>query len=213
MNGPMQGSNGWAFRVPPGWPVPPAGWTPPPGWQPDPSWPPPPAGWQLWVPAQPLVPAQRRTTVEDHWPTPRRSQGARAGLMALYVIGLLGASFILAVLVGLPFALHLNPADYPTDAAYDAAWDRAYDNAAPAILGAVLAFHLTVFGILGRRAGYRGAGFLLVLVPIYSWVVMSRVLWRWTDIKHWAVASGTNHLPHYQHADAWARWAPSGAPR
>jgi hypothetical protein len=70
-------THGWSFRVPPGWPIPPAGWTPPTGWQPDPAWPTAPQGWVFWVPSQP-IPGQRRTTVEDYWPT-RPGRRASAG--------------------------------------------------------------------------------------------------------------------------------------
>ena len=89
-------THGWSFRVPPGWPIPPAGWTPPTGWQPDAAWPAAPLGWTFWVPSQPFVPAQRRTTTEDYWPTPRRSHGNRVVLMALYLVGLVGGWILLA---------------------------------------------------------------------------------------------------------------------
>jgi hypothetical protein len=178
-------THGWSFRVPPGWPIPPAGWTPPAGWEPDPSWPQPPVGWVFWVPAQPVLPAQRRTSVENYWPTPARPHGTRVALMVLYLVGFLGGMFLLSGLVGLPFAWNVDPADYPTEAAYNAAFDEAYNTAMPAIFAALLAVQLVLFGILGQKAGYRGAGFLLALVPFYGYVVQCRLLWRWTDIKHW----------------------------
>ena len=177
-------AHGWSFRVPPGWPIPPAGWAPPAGWQPDPSWPQPPQGWVLWVPSQ-SIPGQRRTTVADYWPTPARSRGKRAALMALYLFTQFAAMQVLGFLTGLVLAFVIQPWDYPSDAAYEAALNDKLDLILPIVMLAGIAAWVLVFGLLAQRAGYRGAGFLLVLVPVWGTVVMCRVLWRWTDIKHW----------------------------
>lgn len=116
--------------------------------------------------------------------------------MALFVVGLLGVWVLLAGVMGTAFAWNVNPADYPTEAAYDAAWSDAYDRAIPFFTAVLLASNLTLFGVLGQRAGYRGAGFLLVFVPFYGYVVMARILWRWTDIQHWdAGPPAAVHLP------------------
>lgn len=177
-------THSWSFRVPPGWPVPPQGWTPRQGWEPDPSWPAAPQDWLFWVPVAPTVPAQRRSA-EDYWATPPRAHRNRVVLMALSLLGVVGGWFALSVAVLVPFAFRIDPADYPTEAAYDQAWDNASETAMPIVMGVLLAANLLLFGILGQRAGYRGAGFLLVLVPVWGYVVMCRLLWRWTDIKHW----------------------------
>jgi hypothetical protein len=194
MHGP---THGWSFRVPPGWPIPPAGWAPSAGWQPDPAWPAAPQGWVFWVPSQPAVPTQRRSTLEDYWPTPRRSQGKRAGLMALYLGSAVAAWPLLGILTGLVLIFFVQPWDYASDAAFEAAFNDKLDVVLPFVMLGAYAVALLVFGLLAQRAGYRGAGFLLALVPIYGYVVICRVLWRWTDIKHWqdAPAPAPAHLP------------------
>ena len=111
--------------------------------------------------------------------------------MALYLFTQFAAMQVLGFLTGLVLAFVIQPWDYPSDAAYEAALNDKLDLILPIVMLAGIAAWVLVFGLLAQRAGYRGAGFLLVLVPVWGTVVMCRVLWRWTDIKHWqAPAAG-----------------------
>jgi Domain of unknown function (DUF4190)/Septum formation len=102
---------GYRLNPPPGWPPVPDGFVPPPGWQPDPSWPAPPQGWQLWLPddgssaqygaaqygATQYGAAQYDATQYGAtWPPP--SQGVSGLAIASFVLGLLGAFLLTAVL-------------------------------------------------------------------------------------------------------------------
>jgi hypothetical protein len=138
----------------------------------------------FWVPSQP-IPGQRRTTVAEYWPTPARSQGKRAALMALYLGTLAAGPIVLGFLTGLVLTFFVQPWDYSSDAAFDAAFNAKVDAVLPFVMFGGFAAWMLVFGLLAQRAGYRGAGFLLAMVPVWGTVVLCRVLWRWTDIKHW----------------------------
>jgi Domain of unknown function (DUF4190)/Septum formation len=96
---------GYRLNPPPGWPPVPDGFVPPPGWQPDPSWPPPPPGWQLWLPddgssaqygaTQYGATQYGATQYGATWPP---TQGVSGLAIASFVLGLLGAFLLTAVL-------------------------------------------------------------------------------------------------------------------
>jgi hypothetical protein len=106
-------------------------------------------------------------------------------LMALYLGILASGPIVAGFLTGIVLTFFVQPWDYPSDAAADAAFDQKLDAVLPFVMLGGFAAYLLVFGLLAQRAGYRGAGFLLALVPVWGYVVICRVLWRWTDIKHW----------------------------
>lgn len=104
--------------------------------------------------------------------------------MVLFVMCLAGGANVIAMWVGMGFS-PVDPSKYSTEAAYHQAVDEMTRQARFALLGAVSVASAALFWLLGRRTGYRGAGSLLVLTPVYGVVVMCRILWRCTDVEHW----------------------------
>jgi hypothetical protein len=39
--------------------------------------------------------------------------------------------------------------------------------------------------ILAGPAGYGGRRIVQLFIPFWNCVVLARILWRWTDIRHW----------------------------
>ena len=123
-----------------------------------------------------------------------RSHRARLRLMALYLAVFFGVGFVLSALTGTVALFRLNIYAFSPDPEHRAELHRALHGPALLTLGGAATLHLLVFAALGRRAGYRGARILQLLIPLHNYVVMRRIMWRWTDIDNWQVPAAPKNV-------------------
>lgn len=120
---------------------------------------------------------------------PSRSHRARKGLMALYLTAFFSASFVISALTGTVALFRLNLIAFSPDPTHRAELHRALHGPALLTVLGALVLNLLVFALLAGRAGYPGARILQLLIPGWNYVVMHRIMWRWTDIQHWRCAA------------------------
>ncbi len=123
------------------------------------------------------------------WPFRRRSHKARVWLLVGYVATVLLSLLALAGTISEGFVAGIERENYASEAAYLAAYDEAYYAADPYIGLAFLVSVALFIGLLAHRGGYRWFDFAFVLVPVWGFVVLARLLWRWTDVQYWNLES------------------------